>query len=154
MHYWILIADAAHAFIFSTTGHHDSFHLEREILNPAGRARAQEILTDDLGRYSKGGKHGIRSAMEPGTPVHQVEEQRFAHQLAELLHTALHRGDYNALAIFAPAQFLGLLRQELHPDVHKRLYSSMAKDFTTLNPRDIPRHLSPLLNFPPEGVMT
>jgi protein required for attachment to host cells len=142
MHYWILVADAARARLYSTDSEHGPFRLERKIENPPGRARPQELLSDQPGRYAKGGKRGILSAMEFATPWHQVEEQRFANHLAELLRKALARREYDALAIIAAAQLLGRLRAAIGPQVQKHLVKSIAKDLTTFTDHELPERIA------------
>jgi protein required for attachment to host cells len=146
---WILLADAAHARIFSTPGNLERLKLEWDKPNPAGRARAQELVTDLPGRYAKGGKMGMRSAMEPDTPPHRVEEQKFAREVADYLKAGLNRKAYDWLAIFAPAQFLGILREDLDKGVAKKVTISGAKDYSAIQEHDLPRHLAPLVEWPP-----
>jgi protein required for attachment to host cells len=137
MLWWILIADAAGAKIFSTKGATQPLHLERSLDNPSGRAAGRDILTDEPGRYRKGGN--ALSAFEPQTSPHVVEEEKFVHKLAEVLGTALSQRKFDSLAIVAPAKFLGLLRRALSPQVQKHLTTSIAKDLTAFNERDLPQ---------------
>lgn len=145
MVYWILIANAAQARLFSMNGRSKPLRLERELAHPAGRARAQDILSDEPGRYSKGGKRGILSALERRITPHRIEEQKFARELAEMLDLALDRREYTRLAIFASAQFLGILRQTISDNVRKCLVTSAAKDLVDVDPRELPKHLTTLL---------
>ena len=142
MLWWILIADAAGAKIFSTKGRGRPLNLEQSLDNPSGRALAQELVSDQPGRFSKGGKKAAISAFEPDTPPHVVEEKRFAQKLAELLETALAQRKYDSLAILAPAKFLGILRQTISPQVHKHLATSIAKDLAHFDERELPKHLT------------
>jgi protein required for attachment to host cells len=142
MTWWILIADAARAKIFSTKGAGRPLHLEQSLDNPSGRAATHELVDGQPGRYSKGGKGGTLSAFEPDTPRHVIEEERFAQKLAELLQTALTQKKFDSLAILAPAKFLGILRQTINPQVQKHLAASLAKDLAALNERELPSHLA------------
>jgi protein required for attachment to host cells len=148
MVWWILIADAARARIFSTSGWRKPLHLEQAMDNPWGRAKPQDIVTDDPGRHSSGMKSGQRSTWAPANAPDVVEEQRFAHRLGELLQTALARRQYESLAILAPPQFLGFLREAVGPRVRKHLARSIAKDLTVVNERDLPARLAPVF-LPP-----
>jgi protein required for attachment to host cells len=145
MQYWILLASAAEAKLFSTSNGSKALHLERHLEHPAGRALEQDLTTDEPGRYSKGGKGGILSSMEHRMTPHRVEETRFAKQLAAILETGLEHRAYERLAIFAPAQLLGILRDSISDNVRKSLVASDAKDLVKLNPRDLPQHLSAAL---------
>ena len=141
MVWWIVIADAARARIFSTSGWRKPLHLEQAMENPLGRAKPQDIVTDDPGRRSNGTKSGQRSTWAPANPPDVVEERRFAHRLGELLQTALARRQYESLAILAPPQFLGFMREAVGPQVRKHLARSIAKDLTVVNERDLPTRL-------------
>jgi protein required for attachment to host cells len=126
----------------STTGWRKPLHLEQAVDNPLGRATPQEIVTDDPGRHFNGrndGRHN--STWSSANPPDIVEERRFAHLLAEHLDTALARRQYESLAILAPAQFLGFLRQAVGPQVRKHLARSIAKDLTVVNERELPERL-------------
>jgi protein required for attachment to host cells len=142
MNYWLLVADAAQARVYSSRPHLKSLRLERQISNPRGRARPQEIMADQPGRYAKGGKNGIGSAMEPRTNPHEVEEKRFALELAELFQTGLDQKAYDGLALVAPPEFLGLLKNSLSPRVQQRVVSCVGKDLTKVGIRDLPRRLN------------
>jgi protein required for attachment to host cells len=148
MVYWILLANAARAKLLSMSGTSKPLQVKRKLEHPAGRAHAKDILSDEPGRYSKGGKRGVLSALERRLTPHQVEEQRFARQLADLLKTGLERREYDRLAIFAPAQFLGMLREELDANVSKSLVTSAAKDIVDVDLRELPKHLESLLPVP------
>ena len=141
MLWWIVIADAARARIFSTSGWRKPLHLEQAMDNPLGRAKPQEIVTDDPGRRSNGMKSGQRSTWAPANAPDVVEERRFAHRLGGMLQTALARRQYEALAILAPPQFLGFLREAVGPQVRKHLARSIAKDLTVVNERDLQTRL-------------
>jgi protein required for attachment to host cells len=141
MVWWIVIADAARARIFSTSGWRKPLHLEQAMDNPLGRARPQDLVTDDPGRHLNGMKSGQRSTWAPANAPDVVEEQRFAHRLGELLRTALARRQYESLAILAPPQFLGFLREAVGPHVRKHVARSIAKDLTAVNERDLPTRL-------------
>lgn len=145
MLWWILVADAARAKVFGTDLPPDAWQLQRYIENRPGRARPQELLSDKPGRYSKGGKRGVRSAMEYRTPVHVVEEERFAKELSGMLQKALALRAYHALGIVAPPQLLGMMRQAIGPEVSKHLRITADKDWITLDDRQLLEHLKELL---------
>jgi protein required for attachment to host cells len=125
---WILVSDASRAKLYSTTGRHQPLHLEREIANPSGRAREQDLVSDQAGRIRKGGMHGVHSAMDPQTTAHQAAADEFARELGHLLHHEHERGSFASLVIAAPPHFLGELRELLSKDVVSSLKASVAKD--------------------------
>jgi protein required for attachment to host cells len=148
MLYWILIASAARARLFSMSAWTKPLKLERELDYQPGRTRAQDLLSDEPGRYSKGGKRGILSAMERRVTPHQAEEHKFAHQLAEILEAGAEHQQFNWLAIFAPPQFLGILRETISEHVRKSLIVSEPKDLVDIDARDLPKHLTMLYPLP------
>jgi protein required for attachment to host cells len=148
MRYWVLLASAARAKVFLMTGESEPLQLVQEVDHPAGRAREQDLMSDSPGRYSKGGKGGILSSMEHKNTPHIMEEHRFAKQLAQILETGFERNEYQWVAIFAPAQFLGILRETVSANVHKRLAHSEAKDLVAMNTRQLPSHLAALYPVP------
>jgi protein required for attachment to host cells len=142
MRYWILIADAGRARIMSTPGGDGPLHQEEAIQNPRGRARAQDLMADQPGRYSSHGKGSVKSAMEYSTPPHKVEELKFAEKLAEMLEKSASNHKYDRLVMIAPPEFLGFLRKTIAESVHKRLVASIAKDLTEIDPRDLMGHMA------------
>jgi len=123
---WILVSDASQARLYSTTGRHQPLHLEREIANPQGRAREQDLVSDQTGRIRKGGIHGVHSAMDPRTTAHQAVADQFARELVKLLQQE--RNSFASLVIAAPPHFLGELRALLGKEVEGCLKATVAKD--------------------------
>ncbi len=140
----ILVCDASRARLFASTGRHAPLRPLFSEDNPVGRAREQDLRSDQPGRYSEGGKQGVRSAMDPHTPAHEVEEERFARHLADALQRSHARGEFKSLTIAAPAHFLGLLRAALDPAI-ERLAVCVAKDLSKLEPAELMEHVGPML---------
>jgi len=140
----ILVCDPSRARLFVSVGRHEHLRLLHSESNPTGRARDQELRSDEPGRYSEGGKQGIRSAMEPHTSAHEVEAERFARHVADVLQRSHARGEYESITVASPAHFLGLLRSSLDP-VIERVATFLAKDFSKLEPDDLMEHVGPLL---------
>lgn len=148
MIYWLIVADAAHARVISTEGPHKPLHVEREMANPAGRAHVHDLVSDQAGRYAKGGRRGIKSALEPRTSPHEMEEKRLAHGLAEFLEIAREQGRYERLVLIAPPKFLGVLRLSLSPLVRKHLARAVAKDLTKIELEDLCEHIKEVFEPP------
>jgi protein required for attachment to host cells len=87
-----------------------------------------EQSTDRPGRSFSSVGPG-RSAYEE-TDFHQLAEDRFAAETAELLKARALRQDYEALIIVAPPSTLGELRQHYHKEVETRLTGEIAKTLT------------------------
>ncbi|WP_066782181.1 host attachment family protein [Sphingomonas sp. CCH5-D11] len=64
------------------------------------------------------------------TDFHQLEEDRFAADAAELLKTRALSNDYEKLIVVAPPKTLGELRKHYHKEVSDRLAGELSKDLT------------------------
>ena len=62
------------------------------------------------------------------TDFHQLEEDRFAADAAELLKKRAMNGDFDSLIVVAPPRTLGELRKHYHKEVSDRLSGELAKD--------------------------
>jgi len=144
MTHWILIADASGARIFSTTGRNVPLNLVREVPNPQGRSRNQELVSDEPGRLRKSGTAGTRSAMDPRTTAHDEAAIHFARDLATLLREALNENALTSLSVVAPAHFLGTLRPLLGKELEGRLRSSLPADLVHVRSEELRSHLEPL----------
>lgn len=82
--------------------------------------------TDLAGRAPGGGATGTNSMGE--ADFHQLEEDRFAADAAELLKQRAMHGDFTNLIVVAPARTLGELRKHYHKEVSDRLSAEVAKD--------------------------
>lgn len=82
--------------------------------------------------HAQGG--GAQFAPSRGTmgevDFHQLEEDRFAAETADLLKKRALSNDFESLIIVAPPKTLGELRKHYHKEVSGRLQSELAKDLT------------------------
>ena len=125
---FVVVADGAKMLFFRNEGDAEFPKLEVE------RKREQEDRpdrvwkTDEPGRAFSSVSSG-RSAYEE-TDFHQLEEDRFAAETAELLRKRALQNDFESLIIIAPPKTLGELRKHYHKEVEKRLTGEIAKDLT------------------------
>jgi protein required for attachment to host cells len=92
--------------------------------NPATRDQA----TDSTGRASSP-QGEARSTVRP-TDFHQIEEDRFAADAAEMLKKRALANDFETLIVVAPPGTLGELRKHYHKEVSSRLTAELGKDLT------------------------
>jgi protein required for attachment to host cells len=82
--------------------------------------------------HAKGG--GAQFAPSGGTmgetDYHQLEEDKFAAETAEMLKKRALRNDFESLIIIAPPKTLGELRKHYHKEVSDRLKGEISKDLT------------------------
>jgi protein required for attachment to host cells len=64
------------------------------------------------------------------TDFHQQEEDRWVKEAADELKARALRGDFDALAIVAPPKALGVLRQNLHKEVERRIVCVVNKEMS------------------------
>lgn len=77
--------------------------------------------------YSNAG-HGRNTMGE--TDFHQLEEDRFAVDTADLLKRRALSNDFESLIVIAPPKTLGELRKHYHKEVSARLSGELDKDLT------------------------
>jgi protein required for attachment to host cells len=84
--------------------------------------------TDHAGRSSSSVGGGQNSMQE--VDFHQLEENRFAAETADLLKRRALKNDFDSLIIIAPPRTLGELRKHYHKEVSQRLTGELDKDLT------------------------
>jgi len=72
---------------------------------------------------------------------HQLEEDRFAAETAEMLKDRALRNEYDALVVVAPPRTLGELRKHYHKEVEKRLVAEVPKDLVNVPVAEIEKIL-------------
>ncbi|MFN3389722.1 MAG: host attachment family protein [Allosphingosinicella sp.] len=126
---FVVVADGKKMLFFRNEGDAEFLKLEverkREQDNPPDRVQGR----DEPGRTFDSSGGAGRSAYEE-TDFHQLEEDRFAHETAELLKKRALRNEFESLIIVAPPRTLGELRKHYHKEVEKRLAGEIAKDLT------------------------
>jgi protein required for attachment to host cells len=126
---FVVVADGKKMLFFRNAGDSEFLKLEverkRETLDEADR----DQKTDGPGRTFDASGGAGRSAYEE-VDFHQLEEDRFAAETADLLRQRALRNDFEALIIVAPPRALGELRKHYHKEVEKRLVGEIAKDLT------------------------
>ena len=92
--------------------------------NPADRDQA----SDAAGRASS--PQGASRSSVQATDFHQLEEDRFAADAADLLKRRALAHRFDALIVVAPPKTLGELRKHYHKEVSDRLVGELDKDLT------------------------
>ncbi len=147
---WILVCDAGRAKLFEETSPARHYRTVGAFEHPEGRARVTELVADAQGRKPVGGSRGAnarpegfhgRPGVEPETDPKQVEAQKFARRLAEVLEKGLDDRAYEALVVVAPGKFLGTVKAALDDRVRGRVEATVDRDLSQLEPREIERRL-------------
>lgn len=125
---YVLIGDGRKALLLRNEGDPQFPNLKTEQVFENENPPTREQGTDKPGRsYASVG--GRRSAMEQAD-WHDIEEQRFAKDLASKLEILVREKTISALVIAAPPRTLAELRKSLHDEVRKCVIAEIDKDFT------------------------
>jgi len=142
---WVLVADASRASILRIQGPDRQLQpVFKEDFVHAHLA-SHEIGSDRPGRTFDSLGAG-RHAKEPATDPAQVETERFAHQLAEVLETARKKQSITRLILVAPPRFLGVLRAALPEAVGTMVVAEVNKELTKLTPLELSERLEDVLS--------
>lgn len=125
---FVVVADGAKMLFFRNEGDAEFLKLEVERKREQEDRPDRDWKTDEPGRSFSSVGQG-RSAYEE-TDFHQLEEDRFAADTAELLKKRALNNDFESLIIVAPPRTLGELRKHYHKEVEKRLAGEIPKDLT------------------------
>jgi len=126
---FVVVADGRKMMLLRNEG--DAAYPNLEVVdvdaqdNPADRDQS----SDRPGRSFQSFGLGHRSAYQE-TDFHQLEEDRFAAGMADILKQRALRGEFDALVVVAPPTTLGELRKHYHKAVTERLTGEVAKDLT------------------------
>jgi len=125
---YILVADGKKMLFFRNEGDEQFPKLEVDRKEEHSNPPTRDQKTDESGRTfsSAGTAHHAYSE----TDFHQLEEDRFAAEAAEMLKQRALRNDFENLIVVAPPRTLGELRKHYHKEVEKRLSGEVAKDLT------------------------
>jgi len=119
----ILVADGRKSLFFRNQGDADFPNLS--VVEKEGRKDAahHEIASDLAGHAS----NAPGSSMDEAD-FHQLDEDRFASEMAAMLKERALRNEFDALVVVAPPRTLGELRKHYHVEVEKRLVAELPKD--------------------------
>lgn len=135
----VLVADAAIARIFSAENRHASLTEVKQIKNPSGRKREQELTSDLPGRIlsSGGGSHSYQAA---DTHKHH-DTEKFAAQIISILRELYELRSLGDLVVIASPDFLGELRKSMPAVLRKQIILEKSKDLTGTETQEIQAHL-------------
>ena len=125
---FVVVADGEKMLFFRNEGDTDYPKLEVERKREQDNPPDRDQKSDGPGRAFSSVGSG-RSAFEEAD-FHQLEEDRFAAETAEMLKQRALRNDFDSLIVVAPPRTLGELRKHYHKEVEKRLAGEIAKDLT------------------------
>ncbi|QUS35458.1 host attachment family protein [Falsirhodobacter algicola] len=127
---WVVVADGEKALFMENEGDGQYPVLRVRRLETHENPPDRDQGTDKGGQIGNG-RGGTGSAMDQ-TDFHQLEKDRFAHDLAQTLYKLAHAGRFDRLILVAAPQTLGAIRPELHKEVQDRIVGEIAKSLTSM----------------------
>ena len=124
----VVVADGRKMLLFRNEG--DEVYPKLEVVEHEEKTvpAREDFATDSPGtRHDYGAGMNQRSGMEE-TDFHQLEEDRFAADTAEMLKKRALRNEFTELIVVAPPRALGELRKHFHKEVEARIIGEIAKD--------------------------
>lgn len=114
--------------------------------NPADHEQKSDIAGQVASvRMGQSGQFAPGGGSMEETDFHQLEEDRFATEVAEMLNRQALANGFETLVIAAPPHTLGELRQHLHKETQARVKAEIPKDLTG---HSVPDILTALQNEP------
>jgi len=125
---FVVVADGRKMLFLRNQGDAESPNLQVERVREQDNPATSEQGTDSPGSSFSSTGSG-RSSYEQ-TDFHQIAEDRFAADTADLLKKRALSNDFESLIIIAPPRTLGELRKHYHKEVSDRLTGELHKDLT------------------------
>ena len=125
----VVVADGKKMLFFRNEGDSQFPKLEVERKLVTADPPDRDLKTDLAGR-APSAPAGVGYSSYQETDFHQLEEDRFAADTAEMLKKRALRNEFESLIIVAPPRTLGELRKHYHKEVERRLSGEVAKDLT------------------------
>ena len=136
---WIVAADSSRARVLQVLDREQRLHEVDSLLNPDGRMKDRELITDAHPRFrGSGGPASDRQEM----PAVEHSVELFAKRVAEHLDKARTEHRYDQLVVVAAPKVLGLMRKELSKEVGKLVTDELPKDLSWFNAREIERYFA------------
>jgi protein required for attachment to host cells len=137
---FVFVGDGRKALFLRNEGDEKFLNLRTEQVLVESNPPTREQGSDQPGRaFASVGAR--RSAMEDAD-WHEIEEQRFAREIADALHRMVRERKVKALVVIAPPRTLAELRQSFHSEVKNRIVAEIDKDLTKMPIYEIEKHIA------------
>jgi protein required for attachment to host cells len=90
------------------------------------------------------------NALAPASSPKEVEQGHFSHTLANALDQAARAKRFRRWVLVAPPHFLGMLKKELTAEVSASLMTTVDKDLSRFELREIAEQLREAVRIPPD----
>ncbi len=125
---FVVVADGQKMLFFRNEGDGEHPNLQVERKREQDNPPNSELKANRSGHVSQSAGTGGSSYQD--TDFHQLAEDRFAAETADLLKKRALNNDFDKLLVVAPPKTLGELRKHYHGEVEKRLIGEIDKDLT------------------------
>lgn len=141
---WLVVADRAHARIFQCTQPEVNDLRElKSLVHEESACHSRDVYTDRPGRFA--GNSGECVAGDPETDFKHQTATTFACQVAEELDRGRMHNEFGSLVIFAPALFLGILREHLSRPLAKLVIAESNKELVHASVDELRQQLHAIL---------
>ena len=137
---FVFVGDGRKALFLRNAGDEKFPNLKTERVFVDDNPPTHEQGSDRPGRAFKRAGTNLRSSVG-ATDWHDLEEHKFARDVAGALEKVVRGNGTKALVIVAPARTLADLRQAFHDDVKKRIVAEIDKDLTRHPVHEIEKHI-------------
>jgi protein required for attachment to host cells len=136
---FVFVGDGRKALFLRNDGDEKFPNLRTERVFTDENAPTHEQGTDRPGTSFSG--NGMRRSSVEQTDWHDLEEHRFAREVAAALEKVVRECKVEALVIVAPPRTLADLRAAFHNDVKRRIVAELPKDLTKHPVYEIEKHI-------------
>ncbi|QFT82156.1 Protein required for attachment to host cells [Roseovarius sp. THAF27] len=123
---WVVVTDSEKAlFLRNLTDHQDP---NFEVMDTEEQENPSDIeqSANRPGRMQDTGVQQM-SALDD-TDWHELQKERFASDLSDILYAAAHKGEFDRLILVAAPKVLGHLRDDMHKEVTSKVVSEIPKN--------------------------
>lgn len=136
---YVFVGDGRKALVLRNEGDAKYLDLKMERVFTDKNPPTHEQGTDRPGREHSSLGAGRSSVTQ--TDWHDLEEHKFAHEVAAALEKVVRERKAEALVVIAPPRTLADLRKAFHDDVKRKIVAELDKDLTKHPIYDIEKHL-------------
>jgi protein required for attachment to host cells len=126
----VLVADGRKALFLRNQGDEQQIDLRTAAHREREDRKDRDIKTAPAGQSPAPAGTGLAGGTMEEPNFHQQEEDRFARDLADTVNKMGLNGDFDALAVVAPARTMGTLRPLWHKEVTARIVGEHVKEMT------------------------
>lgn len=141
---FVVVADGRKMLFLRNEGDAEfpNLQVEKKALHPNLSDHEQAADAAGQSQMMRSGASGwVTGGNVENTDFHQLEEDRFAAETAELLKARALANDFESLIVVAPPRTLGELRKHYHVSVREKLAGEIDKDLTAHSVAEIEQAL-------------